>query len=479
MRRKHQEIKMTSPTIVLYPSPGMGHLVAMVELGKFILHHHPSLSITVLISPPSFNTGSTMDYVRHISATVPSISFHHLPTISLDLLSFPSMEAVIFELLRLSSPHVRSALDSLSRATPISAFVIDFFCTASLPIAADLHIPTYFFVTSGACVVAFFTYLPVIHNSTTESFKDMNRLLHIPGVPPIPSSDMMRPMLDRTWSEYQNLLNFANEIPNSAGLIVNTFESLEPKPLQAIREGKCNPGGNTPPVFCVGPLLNTENQREEYNEVECMKWLEKQPSKSVVYICLGSLGLLSAAQLSELAVGLERSGKKFLWVVRSPPTEDKSRRYLKPPEPDLEELLPAGFVERMGERGMVVKSWAPQVAVLGHAAVGGFVTHCGWNSILEAVCAGVPMAAWPMYAEQHFNRVVLVEDMKVAVRVVEDEEGFVSAEEVEKRVVELMEGAEEVRREVEKKSVEAREAMANGGSSVAALGKMVELWTSA
>ncbi|KAG6387721.1 hypothetical protein SASPL_152913 [Salvia splendens] len=467
---------MTSPTIVLYPSPGMGHLVAMVELGKFILHHHPSLSITVLISPPSFNTGSTMDYVRHISATVPSISFHHLPTISLDLLSFPSMEAVIFELLHLSNPHVRSALASL----PASAFIVDFFCTSSLPIAAEFHIPTYFFLTSGACVLAFFTYLPVIHNSTTESFKDMNRLLHIPGLPPIPSSDMMRPMLDRTWSEYQNFLNFSNEIPNSAGLIVNTFESLEPKPLQAIREGKCNPGGNTPPVFCVGPLLNTENQRGEYNEVECLKWLDKQPSKSVVYICFGSLGLLSAAQLRELAVGQERSGKRFLWVVRSPPTEDKSRRFLKPPEPDMEELLPEGFVVRTWERGMVVKSWAPQVAVLGNAAVGGFVTHCGWNSILEAVCAGVPMAAWPIYAEQHYNRVVLVEDMKVAVRVVEDEEeGFVSAEEVERRVVELMEGAEEVRREVEKKRVEAREAMAKGGSSVAALRKMVDLWTSA
>ncbi|KAL1552836.1 UDP-glycosyltransferase 88B1-like [Salvia divinorum] len=471
---------MTNPTIVLYPSPGTGHLVAMVELGKFILRHHPSLSITVLVAPPSFNTGSTMDYVRHISTTVPSISFHHLPVISLDLLSFPSMEAVIFEVLRRSSPHVRAALASISRSAPVSAFIIDFFCAASLPVAAELHIPTYFFLTSGACILAFFLYFPIIHNSTTESFKDMNQLLHFPGVPPIPSSDMIRPMLDRTSSEYQSFLNFVTEIPNSAGLIVNTFESLEAKPLQAIREGKCNSGGNTPPVFCVGPLLNTENRREEDNEVECMKWLDKQPSKSVVYICFGSLGLLSAAQLREVAVGLERSGRRFLWVVRSPPSEDKSRRFLKPPEPDWEELLPAGFVERTGERGLVVKSWAPKVAVLNHAAVGGFVTHCGWNSILEAVCAGVPMAAWPMYAEQHFNRVVVVEDMKVAVRVEQEgEEGFVSAEEVERRVVELMEGAEEVRKEVEKKSVEARAAMARGGSSVAALGKMVDLWTSA
>nr|WLK78568.1 UDP-glycosyltransferases [Salvia plebeia] len=469
---------MTSPTIVLYPSPGMGHLVAMVELGKFILHHHPSLSITVLVAPPSFNTGSTMDYVRHISATVPSITFHHLPAVSLDLDAFPSMEAVIFEVLRRSNPDVRRALESISPR--VSAFIIDFFCTESLPIAAQLHIPTYYFFTSGNYILAFFIHFPFIHRSTTKSFKDMTgHLLHAPGVPPIPTSDMLRPMLDRTSSDYQNFLNFSMSIPNSAGFIVNTFESLEPKPLEAIRQGKCNPGGNTPPVFCVGPLLDTENRRGGRDEDECLKWLDKQPCKSVVYICFGSLGLLSAAQLREVAVGLERSGKRFLWVVRSPPSEDKTKRFLKPPEPDLEALLPGGFLERTGERGLVVKSWAPQVAVLNHAAVGGFVTHCGWNSILEAVCAGVPMAAWPMYAEQHFNRVVLVEDMKLALRVEQAEDGFVTAEEVERRVLELMDGAPEVRKAVEEKSVEARAALADGGSSVAALGKMVDLWNSA
>ncbi|KAL6508369.1 hypothetical protein OROHE_021911 [Orobanche hederae] len=470
---------MTSPTIVLYPSPGMGHLVAMVELGKFILRHHPSLSIVVLVAPPSFNTGSTMDYVRHISATFPSITFHHLPAVSLDLDAFPSMEAVIIEVLRRSNPDVGAALHSISRSGPVSAFIIDLFCTPSLAIATQLHIPTYYFITSGAYILAFFLHFPVIHKSTTKSFKDMNELLYVPSVPPIPSSDIIRPLLDRTSSEYQDFLNFSISMKNSAGFIVNTFESLEPKPLQAIREGKCNPGVYTPPIYCVGPLLATQNQRGCGDEDDCLKWLDKQPSKSVVYICFGSLGLLSEAQLREVAVGLERSGKRFVWVVRSPPSEDKSKRFLRPPEPDLEALLPEGFVDRTGERGLVVKTWAPQVAVLNHAAVGGFVTHCGWNSILEAVCAGVPMAAWPMYAEQHFNRVVLVEDMGLALRVEQAEDGFVAAEEIERRVLELMNAESSVRRKVEEMSAEARAAVVEGGSSVAALGKMVELWKSA
>ncbi|KAH6835032.1 hypothetical protein C2S53_011639 [Perilla frutescens var. hirtella] len=462
-------------TIVLYPSPGMGHLVAMVELAKFILHHHPSLSATILVAPPSFNTGSTMEFVRHISATVPSITFHHLPLVSLDLHAFPSMESVIFEVLHRSNPEVRRALETISRSATVSAFIIDYFCSEALPLATELHIPTYYFFTSGAYIVAFLLYFPFMHRITTESFKDMkNALLHIPGVPPIPSSDMIRPIMDRTAAAYDFFLKFSQNIPNSAGLLVNTFEALEHKPLETIRQGKCNPDGNTPPVFCVGPLLDTD-KRHGGGE-DCLKWLDKQPSESVVYICFGSLGTLSEAQLREVAVGLERSGQRFLWVVRSPPSEDTGKRFLRPPEPDLKALLPTGFLDRTKERGLVVKSWAPQVAVLNHTAVGGFVTHCGWNSILEAVSAGVPMVAWPMYAEQHYNRVVLVEDMKLALRMEEADDGFVAAEEVERRVVELMDGGLEVRKVVEEKSAEARAAMADGGSSVVALGKLVELW---
>ncbi|KAL0321483.1 UNVERIFIED_CONTAM: UDP-glycosyltransferase 88F5 [Sesamum calycinum] len=353
------------------------------------------------------------------------------------------MESIIFEVLNRSNPHVRRALESISLSATISAFIIDMFCTCVSPIAAQLDIPTYYFFTSGACSLAFFLYFPTIHNATTKSFRDMNALLHVPGIPPTSSSDITKPVLDRDTTDYENFLNFAKDLPNSAGIIVNTFESLETRPLKAIREGKCNPGGHTPPVFSIGPLLATEGRQggggggDGIND--CLSWLDKQPSKSVVYLCFGSLGLFSIAQLKEIAVGLERSGQRFLWVVRSPPSDDKSKRFLPPTEPDLDSLLPAGFLDRTKDRGLVLKSWAPQVAVLNHESVGGFVTHCGWNSVLEAVCAAVPMVAWPLYAEQKMNRVVLVEDMKVALGMEVAEDDFVVAEEVERQVRELME----------------------------------------
>ncbi|KAJ0887897.1 putative UDP-glucuronosyl/UDP-glucosyltransferase, UDP-glycosyltransferase family [Helianthus annuus] len=428
-------------TIVLYPSPGMGHLISMVELGKFITKHHPSFSIVVLTLIPSFNTGTTATYVRHISATFPTITFHDLPDIPLDPLQFPSMEAIIFELIRRSNPNVDHALQSISSSSNISAFIIDFFCTTVMPVADNLNLPVYYFFTSGACCLAQFLYLPTIHKTTTKSFKDMNTLIHSPGLPPIPSSDMVVPLLDRTTTDYSDFLEVCEHFPKSAGIIINTFDSLESKAIKALNDGVCVPDQPTPRIYCMGPLVASSGDGSH----ECLNWLDLQPSGSVVYLCFGSLGVFSSEQLKETAKGLEMSG---------------------------------GFVERTKDRGLVVKNWAPQVAVLSHKSVGGFVTHCGWNSILEAVCAGVPMVAWPLYAEQKLNKVVLTHDMKLALPMDESEGGMVTAMEVEKRVRQLMEGDEGkvVREVVTARKEEAAMALSEGGSSRAALYKLVALW---
>ncbi|KAI7754496.1 hypothetical protein M8C21_012821 [Ambrosia artemisiifolia] len=461
-------------TIVLYPSPGMGHLISMVELGKLITKHHPSYSIIVLTLIPSFNTGTTAAYVRDISATFPAITFHHLPDIPLDPLLFPSMEAIIFELIRRSNPNVDRAFQTISSSANITAFVIDFFCTTVMPVADNYNVPVYYFFTSGACCLAHFLYLPTIHKSTTKSFKDMNTLVHTPGLPPIHSSDMVVPLLDRTSTDYSDFLEVCEHFPKSAGIIINTFDSLEPKAIKAINDGVCVPDGPTPSIYCVGPLVASGGDGSH----ECLSWLDLQPSASVVYLCFGSLGVFSGEQLKEIAKGLEMSGVRFLWVVRSPPSNRKEDRFLPPPEPDLDVLLSEGFLERTKDRGIVVKKWAPQVAILNHKSVGGFVTHCGWNSILEAVCAGVPMVAWPLYAEQKFNKAVLTTDMKLALPMNESEGGMVTAMEVEKRVRQLMEGDEgKVVREVAMaRKEEAEMALSDGGSSHAALSKLVASW---
>ncbi|KAI8564903.1 hypothetical protein RHMOL_Rhmol03G0218900 [Rhododendron molle] len=467
--------------VILYPSPAIGHLISMVELGKLILTHSPNLSITILVTPPPYNAGSTAPYINHVSATTSSITFHHLPAVSLPPNSSHHHETLAFELLRLNNPNVHQAITSISKTSTVRALIMDFFCYPGLSVAADFNLPAYFFFTSAACSLASFLYAPVMHRTITKSFKDLDTNLDIPGVPPMPSADMPKPLLDRNDKAYEGFLNSSTHMPKSAGIIVNTFESLEPRAIKAISAGLCVPDEElTPPLYCIGPLVAANNQAgsDDGSSNECLTWLDLQPSRSVVFLCFGSMGLFSAEQLTEIAVGLERSGQRFLWVVRSPPSEDQSKRF-SPPEPDLDVLLPKGFLDRTKARGLVVKLWAPQAAVLNHASVGGFVTHCGWNSVLEALCAGVPMVAWPLYAEQRFNRVVMVEEMNLALPMKDSKDGFVRADEVEKRVSELMDSQEgkSVRMQVSEMKAAAEVAMSEGGSSRVALSKLVESWT--
>ncbi|KAK3447095.1 hypothetical protein EUGRSUZ_A02693 [Eucalyptus grandis] len=468
-------------SIVLYPSPGRGHLASMVELAKHILCHHPSFSVTVLLlSTPPPDT----HFIAAISASHPSITFHHLPAVSVpnsDHLSSSSPANFIystFEIVSLLNPTLHQTLGSLSRSSDIKAFVIDFFCNAAFGVSASLNIPTYYYYTSGASGLALFLYIPTLHKKYPEGFKDLNVPIQVPGFPPVSPRDMPMVISDRSLRVYSHFLDTAIQMANSAGIIVNTFDSFQASALKALRDGLCVPDGATPPTYCVGPLVASGGGIEGGSERhECLGWLDSQPSRSVLFLSFGSMGVFSTRQLKEMALGLERSGVRFLWVVRVPPPHDEARRTSVELEPSAKSFLPEGFVDRTRGRGMIVESWAPQVEVLSHGSVGGFVTHCGWNSILEAVCHGVPMLAWPLYAEQRLNRVYLVEEMKLALSVTESEEedGLVSADELEERVNELMrsEKGRAIRDRVLAMREAATAALSKGGSSLSALAKLI------
>jgi hypothetical protein len=240
------------------------------------------------------------------------------------------------------------------------------------------------------------------------------------------------------------------------------------------------PGVPAPPVYCIGPLIKSEEVLGKRGE-DCLAWLDAQPRASVVFLCFGSTaGRFSAEQTREVAAGLEASGQRFLWVVRAPPSDDPANKFERPPEPDLDTLLPEGFLARTKDRGLVVKSWAPQRHVLAHVSVGGFVTHCGWNSVLEAVMAGVPMVAWPLHAEQRLNRVFLEKEMQLAVAVegYDSDTGVVAAEEVAAKVRWLMdsEGGRRLRERTLEAMRQAKDALREDGESEATLAGLVDQW---
>lgn len=464
-------------TIVLYPSSGKSHLVPMVELAKLILHHHGHcFSVTIVVSILLQEAEFTDSYISSVAASAASISFLRLPCPGQP--RPPSSSPVEFSLSLyqfacLNNPSLRRLLLSLVN---VKAIVLDFFCSAASEVSTSLGIPTYYFYTSGAYALASFLYIPALDEMYPD-FKDMDdgESVEIPGYPPLSPRDMPLAVCDKSLEVYRFFLITAIDMSKSAGMILNTFENLEPGALEVIRGGHCVLSGRNLPTYCIGPVVAAGNGGGARHE--CLTWLDGQPINSVLLLSFGTMGIFSGKQLKEMAVGLERSGVRFLWVMRLPREDDEMRRAMGESGRKLKSFLPEGFLERTQERGYVVESWAPQVDILNHPSVGGFVTHCGWNSVMEATCAGVPMLAWPLYAEQKLNRAYLVEKMEVAMTINMETDGFVKAEELEERVKELThsEIGRTIRERVAAMKEEAAKASCKeGGSSVAALAEFVE-----
>jgi pathogen-inducible salicylic acid glucosyltransferase len=186
------------------------------------------------------------------------------------------------------------------------------------------------------------------------------------------------------------------------------------------------------------------------NTDACMKWLDDQPKGSVVYVSFGSVAALEVEQMEEIAWGLRMSNRCFLWVVRA----------------SEEAKLPKNFVEETCEKGLVVR-WCPQLEVLAHEAVGCFVTHCGWNSTLEALSLSVPMVAIPQYSDQSTNAKYIMDVWKMGLKASADEKGLVSREAAEHCIREIMEGerGNEIKKNALKLRKLAKEAVDEGGSS--------------
>ncbi|XP_057483079.1 UDP-glycosyltransferase 92A1-like [Actinidia eriantha] len=198
----------------------------------------------------------------------------------------------------------------------------------------------------------------------------------------------------------------------SDGILFNTIEEIDHVGLDYFREQiGC-------PVWPIGPILSSLGSKARAGEEaqstldHCMKWLDSKPENSVLYVAFGSQSAPSPSQTIELAMALEASGKNFIWVIRPPinsatNTDDRCGDW----------WLPCGFEQRIHGRGLLLQCWAPQLEILSHKSIGAFLSHCGWNSVLEALSNGVPMLAWPMMAEQHFNAKMLEEEIGVCIGV--------------------------------------------------------------
>lgn len=238
-------------------------------------------------------------------------------------------------------------------------------------------------------------------------------------------------------------------------IIINTYDDLETEVLEAIR-------ARFEKVYTIGPLqlLEKEIYQKKFTSIgsnlwkedmECLKWLDERENNSVLYINFGSITPLSPSQMVEFAWGLAKSNHNFLWIIRPDLMNGKGS------------VLPEGFLEETEGRGLMV-GWCPQEQVLAHVAVGGFLTHCGWNSTVETVSEGVPMLCWPFFAEQQTNCRYACTKWGIGVEI----EGDVSRGKVEKMVKLMMkEGGrgEEMRKKALQWREKAHLAAKPGGSS--------------
>ncbi|XP_054803252.1 UDP-glycosyltransferase 90A1-like [Prosopis cineraria] len=449
------------PHVLLFPFMAKGHTIPLLHFARLLLLRRRAL-VTVITTPA--NRPFVTESLQNTSVTIIDLPFPaNIPEIPAGVEStdnLPSMS--LFYKFALATAHMQPHFERVLETLPSVSFLIsDGFLWWTLHSASKFGIPrlVYYGMSSYAHAVCREAFISGIFNGPQpedESVK-LNRFPWI-GV----SKNDVEPEFrnqDPNSVSFEFHTNAISSTVKSFGTVVNSFYELEPVFVDYTTKES-----DHKPHYCVGPLCLAEEPRnklsEESRKPTWMEWLDKK--QEVLYVAFGSQAEISSEQLKEIATGLEESKVEFMWVVRKKEWE-----------------LPQGFEGRVEERGIIVREWVDQREILMHKSVKGFLSHCGWNSVLEAICGGVPILAWPMMAEQHLNAKMVEEEIKVGLRVDTFQGsrrgGLIRGEWVSQMVRELMEGEKgrEARKKVAELAGAAKKAVAEGGSSWRALDSLL------
>ncbi|MCO5600478.1 hypothetical protein L7F22_054591 [Adiantum nelumboides] len=374
----------------------------------------------------------------------PLVRRAHISVPGLDLsngFSFSFHE--FFQALLSVAPDLEQLILSLNAQGPaVTCLLSDFFITLPTQDVADkLGIPRIVLYPCCASRLLFTHYLSQgeliffeeVKEASVTSEQGRKLFCELRGLPTLYNTDIphFKHVTDETVPLWTNSIQSWQVCDTRVhAVVVNSFEDLEASTFATL--SKCCKVPIYDVGFWVEPLL-TESATSLWKEDKgCMSWLDQQPALSVLYISFGSITLLSKCQYEEFLNGLLSSQQRFLWVLR----------------PGLVVNLDytssvADIVSKSHGRGLVI-NWAPQLQVLVHPSVGGFLTHCGWNSTSESIASGVPMLCWPYFADQPLNARCVVDEWKVGLSMeCSKEDGcLIRREEIEKVIRALMEGLE-------------------------------------
>ncbi|XP_038713091.1 UDP-glycosyltransferase 74G1-like isoform X2 [Tripterygium wilfordii] len=436
---KHE--RACKPHVLVLPYPAQGHINPMLQFSKRLVSKGVKATLITTISISKFMPADPNSLID-----VETISDGFDDGRSHDEDFLRSFKAVGSQTL---TELIKKLKDS---GVSINALIYDGFLPWALDAAKQFGVPGALFFTQSCAVNSIYFYvksgkLPVPLSEPTVS---------VPGLPLLKASET--PSFVSSYGSYPSwtdiVLNQFSNIDEADWVLLNTFYELEKQVDWMAKLWRLGTVGPTLPSMYLDKRLEDD---KDYginllnpNKTACMSWLHNKPTGSVVYVSFGSMAELGEEQMGEIAWGLKRSNCYFLWVVRA-----------------LEQAkLPKNFIEETSDKGLVVP-WCPQLEVLVHESIGCFVTHCGFNSVLEALCLGVAVVAVPQWTDQITNAKYVEDIWGTGIRTEADGNGIVKREEVEKCIKEVHEGetGKEMKKNAKKWKNLAKEAIDAGGSS--------------
>ncbi|XP_059428677.1 7-deoxyloganetic acid glucosyltransferase-like [Corylus avellana] len=403
-------MEQPQPHILLLPFPALGHIKPLLSLAELLCY--AGLHVTFLNTDHNHRC---LTHLQHLSAHFPTLHFDSisdgLPTDhTRNIQVMRDLIDLVVLLKSVTKLRFRDLLAHLSTKSerPVTCVIADGIMSFAIDIAKELGVRVMTFWALSPCSLWSFFCLPKLIEEGQipvggEADNDMDQMVRgVPGMegllrrrdlPHIYRIQLMDgPFFQFFFEEMKAMIR-------TSALILNTYDDLEDPALSHIAPLFSR-------IYTIGPLTTLLKSRIEHDisrslsssnnlweaDHSCMTWLDSQSLRSVVYVSFGSTGLMTRGQMMEFWHGLVNSGKPFLWVVRRDDIEGA----------EAEHPIPEELQEGTEERGFLV-DWAPQEEVLAHQAVGGFLTHNGWNSTLEGIVAGVPMVCWPTVADQQIN----------------------------------------------------------------------------
>ncbi|CAJ2666370.1 unnamed protein product [Trifolium pratense] len=436
------------PHCLVLPYPLQGHINPMLQFSKRLVQQ--GVKVTLV------NTISIWNKINKNNLDLNSIEIESISD-GYDnggLSSAENMESYKETFWKIGPKTLSQLLQKLqSSNNPVDCVIYDAFLHWTFDVSKSFGIPVGVFLTQ-ACSV---------NNINFHAFEKWIELpiskseIILPGLPKLEASDLPSFLYQYgTYPGYFDILtNQFSKIDQAEWVLVNTFYELEPEVVDWLaKKWRLKTIGPCVPSMFLDKRLKDDN---DYgistfgpNSEACIKWLDNKPKDSVVYVSFGSLAGLSEDQTKEIAYGLRDCEMYFIWVVRD---SEKGK-------------FPKEFLDLSLEKGLIV-NWCPQLQVLTHEAVGCFVTHCGWNSTLEALSVGVPVIAMPLWTDQITNAKFIVDVWKIGVKGIADEKGVVRRETIKDCITDIMEtekGNEMKKNAVNWKSL-AKIVVDEGGSS--------------